>query len=107
MLVVQVIPGRKPEVTEIDNTLEEIQDIVGGYFECVPTSLDNVLILCNEDGKNLGLPANRITRNVFGAYDLIVGNMLIVGVDGEDFCDLTVDQIAYILDQISDVFCEV
>lgn len=32
-------PGNEPEEKEIDNTLEELQKIVGGYIEVIPLQI--------------------------------------------------------------------
>lgn len=42
---------------EMDNTLEAFQQAVGGYIEVVPLTL-NLAVVCNEEGKNLGLPVS-------------------------------------------------
>ena len=62
----------------IPNTLEALHAAVGGYVEAV--SLDyGVCLLCNEEGKLIGLPPNRQVGN-----DIIAGTFLIVGeADGE------------------------
>ena len=38
-------------------TLEEVQDLVGGYVEMV-TSKEGIQLLCDEDGLPKGLPIN-------------------------------------------------
>ena len=67
---------------EIDNTLEELQRIVGGYIETVSV-FDDVLLIVNEEGKFLGLEPN---INFYG--DVLVGTIIAVGRDEEEFCDL-------------------
>jgi len=89
MKVVVVKPGQSPEVVEIANTLQALQGAVGGYIETV--SLPNGLILiCNEEGKLLNLPANRKL-----GYDYIAGDFLVTaGNDEGDFVSLSDAQIA-------------
>jgi len=71
-------PGNVPYVTEIENELKPMNDIVGGYIEAVYLSSTAVLI-CNEEGKLNGLPMNRIVRG-----GMIVGTFFIAGyVDDE------------------------
>ena len=86
-----VKPNELPEVIEIDNTLEAKQELVGGYIECVylPND-DNVVLICNEEGKINGMKLNRDI-----GHDIIAGPFLIVGDDYEngDFKSLTEDQI--------------
>lgn len=85
--VLVVKPFTEPEEMIIKNELHDLQDIVGGYIEVVP--FNDVLIVCNEEGKLFGLPYNR----KFGDYDILVGNFFICGADEEDFGSLTDEQI--------------
>lgn len=81
MKVFRRIPGREWELIEIENTLEALQQEVGGYIETVSFA-KNSCIICNEEGLLIGLPVN-----VFLGYPFR-GTLLIVGVDGEEFCDI-------------------
>ena len=78
-------PGKAPRSLVIDGSLRTMQGIVGGNIEPVRFSSTST-ILCNEEGKLLGLKPN---FEIIG--DLIVGPVLFVGVDGEKFCDLSVE----------------
>ena len=72
-------------MTNISNTLENLQRTVGGYIEAV--TFDNFVIICNENGKLEGLPFNmRI-----GAVDCFVGTIIVLGIDGENFSDCPLD----------------
>lgn len=83
-------PGEKPRVIEIENELSALQEAVDGYIQAVPLAAD-ACIICNEEGKLIGLPYNiRILNEIF------VGNILFVGVAGEEFCSLTNEQISLI-----------
>ena len=86
-----VEPYELPELIEIDNTLEAKQKIVGGYIEIIYLQNDNdVLLICNEEGKINGLKLNRDI-----GYDIIAGPFLVVGNDYENdgFKSLTEEQI--------------
>lgn len=72
-------PGKNIVEVEIPNELEWIQGAVEGHFEHVQISED-VAMLCNEDGKLKGMDANFLLMG-----DLIVGPVLFVGVDGEEY----------------------
>lgn len=76
-------------VTNISSTLKNLQKIVEGPIETVKVTDDAVLI-CNEEGKIQGLPKNFVMGQV-PFHDVIVGDVVIVGVDGEDFCDCPLD----------------
>ncbi len=74
--VLKVEPGTAPEIVTMPNMLDAFQEAVGGYIETV--GLDaNAVLVCNEEGKLIGLPAN---RQVGG--DIIAGTFLIVGRGG-------------------------
>lgn len=77
-----------PKVTKIPNTLDAKQKLVGGLIEVVP--YNDVLIICNEEGKILNLKPNLIFD-----YDYIAGDCFLVGDDylHGDFKSLTSEQI--------------
>ncbi len=87
--VLKIEPGAVPKVVVMPNTLEAFQAAVGGYIEAVTLDANSVLV-CNEEGKLNGLPAN---RQVGG--DIIAGTFLIVGADDGDFCSLSDADAAY------------
>ena len=93
--VVVVAADKKPEVREIPAGLDALQEIVGGYIECIYPFKDNVGFICNEEGKLLNLPLNRALRyeGTREVYDIIAGDFIIAGLGDEDFCSLTEDQI--------------
>lgn len=72
-------------VTNISNTLKNLQRIVEGPIETVKVT-DDVILICNEEGKLRGLPMNFVMGD-----DIIVGEVALVGVDGEDFGDVPID----------------
>lgn len=76
-------------VTNISNRLENLQKIVGGPIETVQLTKDCVII-CNEEGKLRGLDKNFVIQYTC-SRDVIVGEIAIVGVDGEDFYDCPLD----------------
>lgn len=84
--------GRKVEEIEIDNTLEALQAAVDGYIETLQIVPDQAVMIVNEEGLLKGLAVNPFASAVAGT--MIVGNALIVGVDGEEFTDIP-DKIAH------------
>jgi uncharacterized protein YuzE len=62
MRVLMVEPGKEPFVTEADNDLESLQTAVDGLIEVMYLE-ENVLIVCNEEGKCMGLEGNRRVDN--------------------------------------------
>lgn len=83
--------GQMPEAKEIKGTLENLQEIVGGYIECVGV-FDNILCVCNEEGKMLKLPPNFILNG-----DIIVGDVFFCAGGEEDFESLDDEQIQTIM----------
>lgn len=75
-------------VTNISDTLENLQRTVGGYIETL-TILRNpdLVIIMNEDGKLMNLPYN---FKIPG--DTIHGDVIVCGFDGEEFCDIPIDR---------------
>lgn len=68
MKAIRKKPGCASEIIEVDNTLAALQTEVGGYIETVPIASDAVII-CNEEGRILGLPYNcRFFRRGFRRY---------------------------------------
>ena len=82
MKAIRKKPGCEPELVEVENTLKVLQTEVGGYIETVTIASDAVVI-CNEEGRILGLPDN--CR--FCGVDF-VGTILVVGRSKDEFCDV-------------------
>ena len=76
--------GREPEVIEIENTLQAMQSLVGGFIEVIP--YDDYELICNEEGK-----LDDLYPNVGFDYDIINGNFFIANDNYEtgDFASLT------------------
>ena len=99
MRVVMVEVGRKACEMELEDSLASMQRAVGGLIQVVyePGGQDAALI-CNDEGKLLGLPLNRALRDENGEiYDAIAGTFFICGApaDSENFTSLTDEQVAY------------
>ncbi len=82
--VIFVEPNKYPKMIEIEDTLEAMQEIVGGYIEEYMPFEDEVAIVCNEEGKVNGLPLNRA---VYGKdkeiLDIIAGKFFIAYAPAE------------------------
>lgn len=75
-------------VTNISTSLKNLQKIVGGPIETVACGGSSVII-CNEEGKIRGLEPNFII-GIAPLQDVVVGDAIVIGVDGDDFCDLPI-----------------
>lgn len=81
--------GKRPKVMEIDDTLEAKQKLVGGLIEVVHYK-DNMLLICNEEGKNLQMPPNLKFENTY-----ILGDCFVIGDDYKNsgFKSLSIEEI--------------
>lgn len=95
MKVLIIKEGQEPYIQNIGNSLETLQQIVGGRIEELYLDAGAVLI-CNAEGKLLDLPANRLIKDCNGiAVDYIAGTFLVCGVswESEQFISLSNSQI--------------
>lgn len=95
--VILVKPRCNPEVIEVENELEALQSLVGGYIETVTMPIKPYhIIVCNEEGKLQRLPLN---RQVGG--DIIVGTFFITKSQGSEFVSLEQEEIDELLELYS------
>ena len=89
------MPGHKPERVSIPHTLEAMQEMVGGCIQAVYPYGDPVAIVCNEEGKLIGMEPNRAIRDQESneIVDIVCGPFFICGLGEEDFCSLTEKQM--------------
>ena len=85
--------GHEEEVMPVNGKrfqLHQLQQIVGGYIECIPLTapmpnglenLKDLSMIVNEEGKLNSLPINEkataLFRKYYGNTDFIVGNVLV------------------------------
>ena len=81
------ILGYRIKEIEVENKLEALQDVVDGYIEQITLIQGKAAMLVNEEGRLRGMPSNTLASLVAGIS--IVGPALILGVDGEEFCDIS------------------
>ena len=72
MKIVLVEPEKEARITEIKGELHEMQEIVGGLIQALYPWDDRVALICNDEGKIMGLPLNRVLKD----YDVIAGTFL-------------------------------
>lgn len=94
--VLKVSPRCRPEAISIPHTLEAMQALVGGTIQAVYPFEEPVSIICNDDGKLLGMTPNRSLRDsdTGEILDVICGTFFICGLTEDDFGSLTDAQIA-------------
>ncbi len=94
-------PGEPAEVREIENRLEVLQRLVGGYIEVVHAG-GPLRFIVNEEGKLLDLKPNLFSPML----DVLVGSVIATAYDGEgDFRSLTAEEIKLCQEYFTD--CEV
>lgn len=91
MKIVVKKPGQEPEVKEIKGELHEMQEIVGGYIEAI-CIVDNILCVCNEEGK-----FQRLLPNFIFNGDTIVGTVFFCAAGYDDFESLNDEQIEVLM----------
>lgn len=92
--VLLIEPGKYPKQIEIEDTLEAMQETVGGYIEEYMPFDDEVAIVCNEEGKMNGAELNRaIYSNDKEILDIIAGNFFIAyaPIESESFLSMPKD----------------
>ena len=90
MTVLVVEPMKEPYVKEIDPGLRSLQAEVGGDIGAAYPFRDPVALVCNDEGKLIGLDLNRGLRDENGElYDIMAGTFLVVGLGEEDFASLS------------------
>lgn len=80
--VLALLPMELPKEIELDNTLEAMQKFVDGDIECLTfyDSGSEVVLICNDEGKLLGLTLN---RPLWDRADVLAGPGFLAGCDNE------------------------
>ncbi|MBS5134450.1 MAG: DUF3846 domain-containing protein [Oscillospiraceae bacterium] len=97
LLVLVVEPLRAPYSRELPDTLEDMQKLVGGTIQAIYPFEEPVALICNDEGKLLGLPPNRALRDENGVlYDIVCGTFFLCAAppDSDSFESLTEEQLA-------------
>lgn len=90
MTVLVVEPRKEPYLKEIDPGLHSLQAEVGGDIAASYPFSDPVGLVCNDEGKLIGLELNRGLRDEDGnLYDIMAGTFLVVGLGEESFASLS------------------
>ena len=77
-------PGKYPRSVSVD-TLEEMQQLVGGWITATYPFDDPVALVANDEGLLLKLPFNRMVD----PYHPIVGNFFLTGIGEDNFVSLS------------------
>ena len=97
MKILKLEPNEAPVEGEMEGSLASMQSVVGGRIQAVFPFPEEVVLICNEEGKLMGLPYNRALRHeeTDEAYDIICGTCFLCGApaDCDNFTDLTPEQM--------------
>ena len=85
--ILMVEPHKAPYEASVPHELTAMQQTVGGLIEVVRNG-DGTLLVCNEEGKLLGMEGN---RRIPG--DVLAGPFFVVGDAGETFRSLTEEEL--------------
>ena len=103
--VVMCKPNRKAYITEINTSLESMQQIVGGLIEPYYLTKD-VFLICNDEGKIAHFPTNRVIRDENNQIiEIINGTFFIAKDDGDEneesdgFTSLSDEEAKYYLEK--------
>ena len=101
--VLLIEPGKYPKQIEIEDTLEAMQETVGGYIEEYMPFDDEVAIVCNEEGKMNGAELNRaIYSDDKEILDIFAGKFFIAyaPIESESFLSMPKDLMKKYEDKI-------
>lgn len=89
-------PEQEAKVIELNNSLESMQKTIGGNIEVIYPFTNDACIVCNEEGKLLGLPLNRaLYDDCDKICEVIAGTAFICGTGDENFTSLSEQQIEH------------
>lgn len=96
MITIRILPGREPELHEVENELSALQAAVGGYIETVTLPDSGLVVIVNEEGRYLGLPLNGMLNLRPLWHSVLIGTVLIARVSGEEFASVRPSDLDYI-----------
>ena len=106
MKILVVEPGQIPYETEIPQSLGAMQALVGGTIQAVYPFPEPVALVCNDEGKMLGLPLNRTLYDwkTGEPYDIVAGTFFLCGAppDSDNFVSLSPEEIRILQER----FCQ-
>ncbi len=95
--ILMVEPHKAPYEASVPHELSAMQQTVGGLIEVVRNG-DGTLLVCNEEGKLLGMAGN---RRIPG--DVLAGPFFVVGDAGETFRSLTEEELVRYRERFAEI----
>lgn len=94
MTVLVVEPRKPPYTAEIPVGLDGLTAAVDGPIAATYPFADQVALICNDEGRNMGLELNRALYDGRGqVYDVVPGTFVIAGLGNGRFASLPEDMI--------------
>ena len=91
MRIIIIRNNVNPVLCNVPHSLTIFQQIVGGKIEVVEPFPDNVVLVCDESGRNNGKPINRVIDDSMD----ICGDFFLCGHDGEGLSDFPEDLVEW------------
>lgn len=103
MKVLTFVPGKDPELREIDGSLKSMQALVDGHIETVDLPGELVLI-CNELGRIENLDPGAKMYVDGALWDVIRGTCFVCRADGDEFVGLEEGDEERILEYVRPIY---
>ena len=87
MKILLIRAKENPVLRDVPHQLSIFQRLVGGRIEVVEPFEDNVILVCDESGRNNGKPINRVINDHMD----VCGDFFLRGHDGEGLSDFPVE----------------
>ncbi len=85
MIRAMMLKGFRISITDVENTVKDLQTAVDGKLESISLR-DGGVMICDRDALPKDKPYNNLASLIAGTC--IYGDALIVGTDGKGFCDV-------------------
>lgn len=104
--VVHKHPGKEPKLVVVDNELRALQTLVDGYIEIacrfIGANGSMFAVVCDEEGRLKGKLNNIFYPYAVGLWQCIAGDVFITKVKGEEFIDMTEEDVQYVHSWLED-----
>lgn len=87
MRILLIRDKANPVLRDVLHDLYIFQQLVGGRIEVVEPFDDNVVLVCDESGRNKGKPVNRVINDRMD----VCGDFFLCGHDGEGLSDFPLE----------------
>lgn len=89
MRVMMIRINQNPQIISIEHDLKTFQALVGGMIEVVEPFQDDVVIVCDENGRSTGKPINRTINEKMD----ICGDFFLCGQDDDALADFPLEKV--------------